>query len=431
MRLLIACILLITHLSNALFAQMKPNILWLVIEDTSPDFIGCYGNSFARTPIMDKLAKEGIRFTNAFSTKTVCSPSRSCITTGVRSNQLGTDNHRSDYKITDSIYGFPSYLHSAGYYTSNNSKTDYNTSAASRLIEELWDESSGKAGWWNRQSGQPFFAIFNFMESHESRTMNSSCKQYQKTVLDQLPKERILKDDNLPLPAYCQNTNALRKEYARIYNSISLADLRMGEILQRLEKDGLMDSTIIFFYADHGEAMPQGKTNGIDRGFRVPLVIWFSPMYANLSPGGKAGSVSSELIDFEDLAPTLVSLTSDKVPSCMNGRTLIGPNRSKPVEQLFLTQDRSGESPDLVRSVSNGRYIYSRNYMNFMPESRYMKYHEAAAISQLRRGYFKNGKVNAIQSIDFIPRPAEYLFDTQTEQWEVVNLAQSWNSSLY
>ncbi len=146
MRLLIACILLFPQFSNAVFAQTKPNILWLVIEDTSPDFIGCYGNNFAKTPVMDKLANEGIRFANAYSTNTVCSPSRSCIITGVRSNQLGTGNHRSNYKIPDSIHGFPSYLHTAGYYTSNNSKTDYNTSAAKRIIKESWDESSAKAG---------------------------------------------------------------------------------------------------------------------------------------------------------------------------------------------------------------------------------------------------------------------------------------------
>jgi len=423
MRQLITSLFFLSVWTYTVSAQAKPNILWLVIEDTSPDFIGCYGNTIAKTPVMDGLAKEGIRFTNAFSTNTVCSPSRSCIITGVRSNELGTGNHRSNYRIPEFIHGFPYYLREAGYYTTNNSKTDYNTSEAKRIIGESWDESSGKAGWWNRRPGQPFFAVFNFMESHESRTMYFPYEQYRKQVLNELPDARVVKEDAFTLPPFCADTKEIRREYARIYNSISLADLRMGGILQRLKKEGLMDSTIIFFYADHGEAMPRGKTNGIDRGYRVPFLIWFPPMYAHLSPWGKAGTVSPELIDFEDLAPTVVSLGTGNVPPYMNGRVLIGTNRNKPVDKLLLTQDRSGESPDLVRSVNDGRYIYSRNYMNFMPESRYMKYHESAAISQLRRSYFDKGVADKVQSIDFVPRPAEYLFDTKTDRWEIVNLA--------
>lgn len=410
-------------IAGSVFAQSKPNILWLVIEDTSPDFIGCYGNPFSKTPVIDQLAREGIRFTNAFSTNTVCSPSRSCIITGARSNELGTGNHRSDYQIPDFIHGFPYYLRKEDYYTSNNSKTDYNTVAAARIIKESWEESSDQAGWWHRKPGQPFFAVFNFMDSHESRTMHDPYSKYQKMVLDQLPAERIINDEKLPLPPYCKDTKEVRKQYARIYNSISLADMKLGQIIERLKKDGLMDSTLIFFYADHGEAMPRGKSNGINRGYRVPFIIWIPPAYQHLSPWGKPGTVSTELIDFEDLAPTMIDLVAGKKPDYMKGRSLMGTHRNKPVNKLFLTQDRSGESPDLVRSVTDGRYMYSRNYMNFMPESRYMRYHEEADISLLRRNYFDKGMSNPVESIDFLPRPAEYLFDTKKDIWEITNLA--------
>ena len=137
--------------TSTVFAQRKPNILWITIEDTSPQFIGCYGNKDARTPVIDQLANEGVRFTNAFSTGTVCSPSRSCIITGVKTYKMGTGNHRSNYPIPGFIKGFPYYMQQEGYYTTNNSKTDYNVGNVEAFTEEAWNENSEKAGWWNRK----------------------------------------------------------------------------------------------------------------------------------------------------------------------------------------------------------------------------------------------------------------------------------------
>lgn len=150
------------------FAQ-KPNILWITIEDTSPQFIGCYGNEAASTPVIDGLASEGVRFTNAFSTGTVCSTSRSTIITDVRTYELGTGNHRSQYPIPEHIKGFPYYLQQQGYYVTNNSKADYNLKDEKGFIQEAWHESSPKAGWWDREEGQPFFAIFNYNVSAASK----------------------------------------------------------------------------------------------------------------------------------------------------------------------------------------------------------------------------------------------------------------------
>ncbi len=174
MNLNLKLLLLPFFCSSVALAQQKPNILWVTIEDTSPQFIGCYGNAEASTPVIDRLASEGIRFTNAFSTGTVCSPSRSCIITGVKTYKMGTGNHRSEYPIPDFIKGFPYFLQKEGYYTTNNSKTDYNVANPENFTREAWNESSGKAGWWNRKPGQPFFAVFNFNDSHQSRTMTES-----------------------------------------------------------------------------------------------------------------------------------------------------------------------------------------------------------------------------------------------------------------
>lgn len=416
----LSIITLLLSVSTATHAQ-KPNILWVTIEDTSPQFIGCYGNETASTPVIDRLASEGVRFTNAFSTGTVCSPSRSTLITGVRTYEMGTGNHRSQYPIPAFIKGFPYYMQQHGYYVTNNSKTDYNIARAKDFIKEAWNESSNKAGWWHRQPGQPFFAIFNFMESHQSRTMTNPYASYQKEVLDQLPEADRIGENDFAVPPFYRDSPEMRKQFARVYNSIKLTDNRIGELLDRLATGNLMDSTIIFFYADHGEGIPRGKTNAINLGYRVPFVIWFPPMYKHLSPWG-TGVLSDELISFEDLAPTMISLAEGKVPAYMKGRVLLGKERSQPAEKLFLSSDRSDNGIDMVRSVTNGRYVYSRNYMPFMPEARYIRYMEISDIKQIMRKDLADRQFNPLQESLFKDRPAEFLYDIEEDLWEIKNL---------
>lgn len=400
----------------------KPNILWITIEDTSPQFIGCYNNKNASTPVIDKLAHEGVRFTHAFSTATVCSPSRSTIITGVPTYETGTGDHRSRFPIPDFIKGFPAFLRQAGYYTTNNAKTDYNTSAIKRLKKESWDECSQQAGWWGRDAGQPFFAVFNFADSHQSRTMTWPYEKYKNNVLDKLPAHQRIKENDFEVPPFYRDAPEMRKQIARVYNSIKLTDNKIGALLRRLKEDHLMDSTIIFFYADHGEGIPRGKTNGIGLGYHIPFVIWFPPAYKDVSPWG-VGTVTSELTSLADLAPTLLSIAGITIPDYMQGRALLGPQRTSPPRFVFLSTDRSDESTDLERSVTNGRYIYNRNFMAYMPEMRWMKYQEVGKIKQLMRADYKAGRLSEIQGSLFLPRPAESLYDLKNDPWELHNLA--------
>ena len=401
----------------------KPNILWVTIEDTSPQFIGCYGNDVARTPVIDKLAEEGVRFTNAFSTGTVCSPSRTAIITGVKTYKTGTGNHRSKYPIPGFIKGFPYYLQQQGYYTTNNVKTDYNVASEKAFIAEAWNESSIQAGWWNRKPGQPFFAVFNYNESHQSRTMTETYDWYLKNVLEHLSTEERIGENEFEMPPFYLDSPEMRKQFARVYNSIKLTDNRIGELLARLEKDNLKDSTIIFFYADHGEGMPRGKTNGINYGYRVPFIVWFPEMYKHLSPWGTGGTVSSELVDFTDLAPTLISLAGGEIPEHLEGRPFLGKKRSEPADYLHLSSDRSDNGIDMVRTVTDGRFVYSRNYMPYIYEARYIRYMEIGEIKQQMRKDLAENKLNALQKSLFEPRPPEFLFDIENDLWETKNLA--------
>ena len=400
-----------------------PNILWLTFEDTSPEFIGIYGDLTAKTPTMDQLAREGVRFNYAFSTGSVCSPSRSTLITGVKTYELGTGNHRSAYPIPDFIHGFPKYLKDAGYYTTNNSKTDYNTSDAKRVIQESWDESSNKAGWWNRQEGQPFFAVFNSDHSHQSRTMTWPFAQYKAEVFDQLPDSMKHADADVLLPPFYRDSPEMRKQMARVSNSISRTDQEFKGLLDRLEKEGLRQNTIIFLYADHGEGMPRIKTNGIGLGHRVPFVIWFPEKYKHLSPWGAAGAVTDEMIDFSDLPPTVLSLAGIEIPDYMKGRVLVGPQRQPAPKYLFLSSDRADESPDLSRTVIKGKYAYSRAFMPYVQELRYIQYVDLGEITHQIRQDYKAGKLNAAQRQMLEPRPAEYLYDLEKDPWEMNNLA--------
>ncbi|MCF6358477.1 MAG: sulfatase-like hydrolase/transferase, partial [Draconibacterium sp.] len=403
----------------------KPNILWVTIEDSSPQFFGCYGDTDARTPVIDKLADEGVRFTNAFSTGTVCSPSRSTIITGVRTFKMGTGNHRSNYPIPEFIHGFPYYLQQQGYYVTNNAKTDYNVGNVKQFTKQAWNESSGKAGWWNRKPGQPFFAVFNYADSHQSRTMTMPYEWYRKNVYNKLPAADRIEEDDFEMPPFYNNSPEMRKQFVRVYNSIKLTDNKIGELLQKLEDDNLRDSTIVFFYADHGEGMPRGKTNGINFGYRVPFIIWFPEMYKHLSPWGTAGIVTDELIDFEDLAPTLISLAGGEIPDYLKGRVLLGKNRSEPVDHLILSSDRADNGIDMVRTITDGKYVYSRNFMPFMPEARYIRYMEIGDIKQVMRKELAEGKLNQLQKSLFEPRPAEFLFDIENDLWETKNLVDN------
>ncbi|MCU4157761.1 sulfatase-like hydrolase/transferase [Carboxylicivirga sp. A043] len=399
-----------------------PNILWLVIEDTSPQNIGCYGNAAVNTPNIDQLAAEGVRFANAYSTGTSCAPSRSTIITGVRTYKMGTGNQRTTYPIPDMIKGFPYYLKQAGYYTSNNSKTDYNTSNAATIIENSWDESSNSAGWWNRQAGQPFFSVFNYASSHQSRTMTESYDYYVENVLDVLPDHLEVGENDFDMPPYLADTPEMRMEYARMYNGISLTDYNIGKRLQALEDAGLKDNTIIFFYADHGQGMPRQKTNGIGQGYKVPFVVWFPEMYKHLSPFGTGGVVTSEQINFADLAATILSLAGIEAPEYFDGRAFLGTHRAAAPEYMFVSNDRVDNGVNVNRAVIKENLIYVRNFTPFQPEQRYINYFIKGEICKLMYEDFISDNLSAQQSFLFEKRTPEAFYNLNDDMWEMNNL---------
>lgn len=413
-------------LSAALFltagAKELPNVLWLTLEDTSPHFIGCYGDGAARTPNIDGLAERGIRFDRAFANAPVCSAARSTIITGTLNEVLGTGNHRSAYPIPESIKGFPTFLREANYYTSNNSKTDYSTSNANRLIRESWDESSGHAGWWKRPEGTPFFSVFNFNDTHQSRTMTWPYAWYRENIYNKTSPERRVSDKVFAVPPFYPDTSEIRRHFARIYNCIARTDEQVGELLDRLESDGLTEETIIFCYADHGEAMPRGKANPIGLGYRVPFIISFPEKWQHLNPWGEPGTATDELVCFDDLAPTMLSLVGKKTAPWMTGRALLGKHRSSPKPYIFCSRNRIDESSGCSRSVTDGRFLYTRHFLP-AAELQYVRYFDVSDISKVLRTSYREGSLNRVQSSLFETQPHEVLYDLEEDPWEITNLA--------
>jgi len=284
----------------------RPNILWLTAEDLSPH-LGCYGDPYARTPVLDGLAARGVRYTQAFATAPVCSPARSCLITGMYATTLGTQRLRSQFPVLPEIRGFSAELREAGYHCSNNVKTDYNLGGEAAFIADAWDESSPGAHWRNRRSGQPFFAVFNFMTTHQSRTSVWSHEEFEREIGSKLSAEERHDPAAANLPPYYPETAEARRAWVRYHDCITKMDQEAGELLAQLEADGLAEDTIVFFYGDHGMGMPRGKRVLYDSGLRVPLIVHFPEKWRFLAPA-PAGGTSDRLVSFVDFAPTVLSL---------------------------------------------------------------------------------------------------------------------------
>jgi arylsulfatase A-like enzyme len=410
-------------MSSAAIAQ-HPNIVWITIEDTSPDFIGCYGNKQVKTPNIDGLAAEGILFTNAYSTNTVCSPSRHTIITGVRTVEDGCGNHRSTFKIPEYVKGFASYLKTAGYFTSNNQKTDYNIADSKSFIAQNWTMQGGKADFTKRENkAQPFFSIFNFNESHQSRTVGNTKDWYEKNILNQLTPDEIIKPEGLEVPPFYKNNDNNRKNIARLYNALQVTDKKVGNIIQLIKDAGEWENTIVFFFSDHGQGMPRFKTNSSRLGAQVPMVVRIPEKLKHLfslSPSNRF----DELVTFEDLAPTIISIaTNEQKLDYMKGRIFMGAKKEKTDSIFWCSRDNTDEVIDMGRTVIKGDFVYTRIYYPHLAVLQQQAYYNRSEMLVQMRSDFKNQTLDSLQASIFMPRSAEYLFNKKTDKWETINLA--------
>ena len=410
----------------------KPlNVVWISCEDMGP-VLSAYGNKAVHTPNIDRLANEGIKYTNAYATVGVCAPSRFSIITGMYPARLGAHNMRTgdfnnfkwpedikfrkdkgvldksgknvpDYEVVPPAYvkPFPEYLRAQGYYCVNDNKCDYQFNAPFTA----WDDVYGGGSYKNAPEGRPFFYVKNYYTTHESR------------IWLRKDKPMTVSPSTVPVPDYYADIPIVREGIARKYSNIEALDREVGILLDALEADGVMDNSIIFFWSDHGGNLLRQKRAVGDSGLHVPLIIRYPDGY-------RAGETESRMVSLMDLGPTVLSLTGQKPPKYMDGKAFAGPFEEAPRDYIYGSADRFDESTDMQRSVLDGRYVYIKNFMPELPLIYRNRYREQIPMNKHLIELDSEGKLKGDAAYIFMKtKPLEELYDLKNDPYEVHNLA--------
>jgi len=396
----------------------RPNILWILSEDISPD-LSCYGTPAVQTPNLDNLARAGIRFTNAFTTGPVCSPSRSAMITGMYQTSIGAHHHRSHrddgYTLPEPVRLITEYFREAGYFTANvttaapgvqgSGKTDFNFQFKNAFDGNDWNQ---------RKPDQPFFAQLSINVTHRGG--------HWKNLHEKL--DNPVDPDKIKLPPYYPDHPVARQDWATYLNSIQLMDQYVGKILKRLDDEGLMDNTVVIFIGDNGQCHVRGKQWLYDGGIHIPLIIRW--------PGKlEAGQVCDYMVSAIDISATALKIAGITPPKYMEGLAFLEPDAKglwKPVskrEYIIAARDRCDETIDRIRCVRTKRYKYIRNFMPERPYTQKNRYKEQSyPMLGLMKELHAQGKLTPVQALFMAPRkPDEELYDIQNDPYEINNLA--------
>ncbi|MCA9193532.1 MAG: sulfatase [Planctomycetales bacterium] len=418
-------------LASALTAADRPNILWIVGENFDLDF-GCYGAKLVHTPHVDALAARGIRFSNCFSTSPVCAPSRSAFMTGMYATTTDTHNMRShrndDYRLPDGVRPLTQRLHSAGYTTGNIKSIAEKEVGTGKLDLNFVNEGPlyTTDDWQQLVAHQPFFAQINMPEAEYDIYDRRSAEKQRVPWVGEEWHPKIANSENVVPPPYYPNHEVVRQEWARYLNSASGMDVRIGWILEALERDGLADDTIVIFFADNGRLEARGIHWCFDSGLHVPLVIAW-PKNFPAPEGVRAGSVSERVVSLIDLTATTLWMAGIDVPMGMQGRALYGPGSETARNYAFSARDRIDETVIRQRSVRDARYHYIRNFTPGAGFSSLNRYKEKCfLVKPLMRNMLSSGDLTG-PSLRLMrdPFPIEMLFDTTADPYEIENLAES------
>lgn len=390
------------------FAADKPNILWLTAEDIGPH-LGCYGDDYATTPELDKFAEKSLVYLNAWSTAPVCAPARTTLISGMYPPSTGSEHMRSMTRLPEQFKMYPVYMREAGYFCVNPGKEDYNL----EKVGHVWDKTQKGNLFKQLKDQQPFMAVLNQTNTHESKIRTRPHKQVHDPA-----KARI--------PAHHPDTPEVRQDWAQYYDNITKMDDWFGQQLAELEKQGLADDTIVFFYGDHGSGMPRHKRWPYDSGLRVPLIIHIPEKFKDLAPEEYVpGAQTDRIVGFVDFAQTIISLAGENPPEHMQGNPFLGKFADPPQEYGFGFRGRMDERYDLVRTTRNKRYIYLRHYMPHKVYGQFISYMFVTPTTRVWKQMYDDGKLTDAQSLFWKEKPYEELYDLQADPDEVTNLVHS------
>lgn len=400
----------------------RPNVLWITSEDNSSFWLRSYGNSQAQTPNLDMLSKSGIQFQNAYSNAAVCAVARSTLLLGSYAVTAGTHHMRSRYPIEEKFVPYVTHLRRAGYYCTNNAKTDFNFKGDDKSI---WDECSGKAHYRNCPQGKPFFAVFNIERTHESNLFPEKIQTNREQR--HIPQEPRVDPRDVIVPPYLPDCHEVRNDLAIYHDLMTSMDRRIGEIRDELKNNGLADNTIVFYFADHGGPTPRGKRYLEDTGVKVPLIVHIPERWQYLSPWKPAEKVA-ELVSFVDFAPTLLSIVGSEIPVGMQGRAFLGAKRVAPASNalVYLFGDRFDEESSMRRGLTDGRTKYIRRFFPDQPAAPYAKYPMQIESWKAWKKLADAGKLSGYhQQIWSNSQAPEELYDLHQDPYEMNNLAGS------
>jgi N-sulfoglucosamine sulfohydrolase len=397
-------------------SAIQPNILCVVCEDISP-FLGCYGDKVANTPNLDKLSEESIRYQHMYCTVGVSSPSRAALITGMYPTSIGANQmrnyvpgdhvnyfpeglHSYEVVLPDGVKCYTEYLRQAGYYCTNNAKTDYQFAPPLTA----WDECSNEAHWKHRPAGMPFFSVFNIFSTHESQ------------IWERANRPLLVDPSKVILPPYYPDDPVVRRDMSILYSNINEMDKEVGVFIDEVKHAGLLDNTIIIFYSDNGGPMPRGKRALYESGTLVPFMIRFPDGY-------RKGQVENRLCSFVDIPATILSAANIKPPKYMQGEAFLGKYEQAARKYVYGARDRFDELVDKMGYIRDERYRYIRNYKpessNYLPLSYPMK------MPMMRRmvDLLQKDSLNAVQKLWFqAPRTKEEFYDVKNDPYEVYNL---------
>lgn len=413
--------------------DQRPNIVLVLFEDLGLRF-GAYGDPIAHTPNFDQLAEQSVRYTRAFTTSGVCAPSRAALITG-RYQQTITAQHMrttsapgfppggpQNYLAVppSEVKAFPELLRKAGYYTSNDSKTDYQFGEPFTI----WDASGTGADWSGREQTQPFFHMQTLLTTHESAiwptnmTVTNPVEGFVVARNAEIFADRVARTEpgQVEVPPYLPDTPKVRRDIATHYDNIAFTDAALGALIERLEAEGLLENSIVIVSTDHGDGLPRMKRSLYDSGLHVPLLVRYPD-------GFGAGTVNDELISFVDLAPTILSWAGIDRPDWMQGFDLAGDDRDKPRDYIYAAQDRMDNEKNWRRAVRDVRFKYIQNRLPGDPYFEPLPFRDSQpSMKSLWLGREAGTLPDAAQRL-FEPLPTEQLYDTTSDPHEIRNLA--------
>lgn len=405
-----------TARSTAAEPGKRPNIVWIMSEDNSADYLRHFDPDGAPAPNIEAMADHGITFNHAFSNAPVCSVARTTLITGCYAPRIGTQFHRKHTTVPmpEGLQMFPAYLRAAGYYTTNNSKEDYNAIKGS----DVWSESSRKASWKNRpDQAMPFFHVQTFTDSHESRLHFNEKQMQEPTKTDPA---------TVKLQEYFPDTPLFRYTRARYLDRMMIIDELVGGVIEELRQAGQLENTFVFYFGDHGGVLPRSKGYTYESGLHVPLVIRIPEQFQSLA-GRTLGSRTDGFVEFVDFGPTVLSLAGIEQPDGFDGKPFLGfdadPDEVDRRDEALGYADRFDEKYELVRTLRIGKWKYVRNFEPFYPDGLQNNYRYKCLAFQQWRELFQQGKLEGAAAQFYQPKSPEALYDLEADPDEVHNLA--------